>query len=157
MQDRISELLAARLIAVLATIDPDGAPYLTPVWFLDDGGVVLVATSGRSRKARNAAARPRASLLLHGRAEKPLYHAFALGSVEVVRGDAARGMNERVWEKYLSAAGRRHPGVGEAIAQSDDVTLRFTPAAWRSWGTDVDFGGLYELPGLVLPLDSGEG
>ncbi len=73
-----------------------------------------------------------------------------------VRGAAALALNERVWRKYLTAAGRSHPDVGGRIAASDDVTLRITPGPWRSWGTDADFSGAYELPGLLQPLDPTE-
>jgi PPOX class probable F420-dependent enzyme len=147
------DLLDARVIATLATVDGDGLPYLSSVWFLRDGGDVLVATGGSTRKARNAAARPVAGLLLHGRGEVPLHGVAASGPVEVVRGADARALNERVWRKYLTAAGRFHPELGGRIAAHDDVTLRITPGPWRSWGTDADFAGVYELPGLIQPLD----
>ena len=142
---------------MLATRDPDGGAYLSAVWFLRDGDDVLVATGGRTRKARNAAVRPRASLLLHGREEAPLYGAAASGSIRIVRGAEARRLNGRVWAKYLTPAGIEHPRLGRAIAEHDDVTLRFTPERWRVWSTDDDFGGVFELPGLVLPLGAAGG
>ncbi len=147
------DLLDARLIATLATLDHDGSPHLSAVWFLRDGDDVLFATGGRTRKARNAEARPDAAVLLHGRGELPLRGIAASGRVVVIRGDEARAYNERVWRKYLTDAGLDHPDVGREISAHDDVTLRFTPTRWRSWGTDADFGGAFELPGLVLPLD----
>ena len=150
------ELLDARAIAILATLDSDGRPYLSAVWFLREGDDVLVATGGRTRKARNAAARPQAAMLVHGRGELPLRGIAAEGSIEVVRGEEALRLNRRLWRKYLSPAGLEHPEVGRAIEEHDDVTLRFTAGGWRSWGTDVDFGGSFELPGLVLPLDPTE-
>jgi PPOX class probable F420-dependent enzyme len=147
------ELLDARLIATLATVDDDGLPYLSSVWFLRDGADVLVATSGGTRKARNAAARPVGAILVHGRGEAPLRGVAASGPVALVRGAAARALNERVWAKYLTPAGRAHPDLGGRIAEHDDVTLRITPGPWRSWSTGADFGGSYEVSGLVLPLD----
>jgi uncharacterized protein YhbP (UPF0306 family) len=150
------DLLEGRVIATLATVGDDGLPYLSAVWFVHDGDHVLIATGGRTRKALNAAARPVAGLLLHGRAEAPLRGIAASGPVELVRGEEARALNERVWRKYLTAAGRAHPALGSRIAAHDDVTLRITPGPWRSWGTDADFAGFYELPGLLLPLDPTE-
>ena len=55
----VDDFLRDRRIACLATEEPDGSAYLTAVWFLYEDGVVYVGTSGSSRKARNAAARPR--------------------------------------------------------------------------------------------------
>ena len=150
---RFPELLDARVIATVATVGADGLPYLSAVWFARDGDDVLIATGGRTRKALNAAARPVAALLLHGRGEAPLYGTSASGAVVVVRGPEARALNERVWRKYLTPAGRAHPDLGERIAEHDDVTLRLTPGPWRSWSTASDFAGFYELPGLLLSLD----
>jgi Pyridoxamine 5'-phosphate oxidase len=151
-----ADLLDARVIATLATVGEDGLPYLSAVWFLREGDNVLIATGGRTRKALNAVARPVAGLLIHGRCEAPLHGIAASGPVEVVRGEEARALNELVWRKYLTSAGRAHPDLGGQIAAHDDVTLRVTPGPWRSWGTDADFSGFYELPGLVLPLDPTE-
>jgi PPOX class probable F420-dependent enzyme len=148
-----ADLLDARLIATLATLDEDGLPYLSSVWFLRDGDDILVATGGETRKARNAAARPVAAVLVHGRGEAPLRGVAGAGPVTVVRGAEARRLNERVWAKYLTPAGRAHPELGGRIAAHDDVTLRVAPAGWRSWSTGPDFDGAFELEGLVLPLD----
>ena len=61
-----TDLLDARLIATLATLDESGLPYLSSVWFLRDGDDVLVATGGehaegaeRGRAACRRRARPR--------------------------------------------------------------------------------------------------
>jgi PPOX class probable F420-dependent enzyme len=151
---RLLALLDARLIATLATTNEDGSAYLSAVWFLREGDDILIATGGRTHKARNAAARPTAALLLHNRADGPLRGAAATGRIAVTRGAEARELNERVWRKYLTPAGLTHPEVGESIRAHDDVTLRFTPAEWRTWGTDEDFGGAFELPGIAYPLDT---
>jgi PPOX class probable F420-dependent enzyme len=147
------DLLEARVVATLATLDEHDLPYLSAVWFLRDGDDVLIATGGRTQKVRNAELRPRGALLVHGREEAPLRGIASSGSIAVVRGDAARRLNDRVWRKYLTPAGLEHPDLGRAIADHDDVTLRFTPERWRSWATDADFGGVFERPGLVQPLD----
>ena len=153
MDGRLTWLLDARLIATLATAEPDGSAYLSAVWFLRDGEDILVATGDRTRKARNAAERPQASLLIDTHGPGALRGAASTGTVRVIRGAEALACNERVWAKYLSPAGLAHPDVGEAIRGHDDVTIVFTPHAWRTWGTDEDFGGAMEKPGIAYPLD----
>lgn len=153
MEVRLASLLDARLIATLATTEPDGSAYLAAVWFLRDGDEILIATGGRTHKAQNAAERPRASLLIDTHGPGALRGAAATGTVRVSRGAEARANNERVWAKYLSPAGLTHPDVGEAIRAHDDVTIAFMPDAWRTWGTDEDFGGAMEQPGMAYPLD----
>jgi pyridoxamine 5'-phosphate oxidase-like protein len=153
VDDRLRSILDARLIATLATTDPDGSMSLTAVWFLRSGEKILIATGGRTRKARNAAARPAAAVLIDTRGRGALRGAAAAGMIEVVRGPEALELNEAVWAKYLTEAGLTHPEVGGALRKTDDTTLRFRPGDWRTWGTDEDFGGAFELPGMTFPLD----
>ena len=84
----------------------------------------------------------------------PLAGAATHGAVTIVRRAPAMALNELVWAKYLTPAGRTHPDVGEAIRTHDDTTIRLLPDGWRTWGTDVDFGAALELPGIAYPLDA---
>src|SRR3989442_248801 len=60
-------LVEGRRIASLGTLNDDGSAHLTAVWYLYEDGCFFVATSSRSRKARNLAARPRATLMVESR------------------------------------------------------------------------------------------
>src|SRR5690348_15908152 len=46
----------------LATVTPDGAPHLMPVWAIWRGGALWFSSANGSRKARNLTAQPRCSL-----------------------------------------------------------------------------------------------
>jgi hypothetical protein len=128
--------------------------YLSAVWFLWHEGAVVIATGGKTRKARNATERSRAAVMIDARASgAPLHGAAAEGAVSIVRGEAAMELNELVWAKYLTPEGLAHPEVGGAIRAHDDTTIRLVPDGWRTWGTDVDFGGALELPGIAYRLD----
>ena len=151
--ERVEDFLAERRIACLATENPDGSAYLTAVWFLHEEGAVYVGTSGTSRKARNAAERPHASIMVDARGPGSERGAAASGPVAVLRGREARQLNDRILERYLTPAGIAAPGVGGALAASDDVTLRIEPGGWRTWSTSEDFEGRLEEPGLSLPLE----
>jgi general stress protein 26 len=50
------ELLRGRYIAALGTENADGTIHLTAVWYLEDGHL-FIATSSKSRKARNIVVR----------------------------------------------------------------------------------------------------
>jgi len=61
----------------LATVTPDGAPHLMPVWAVWHQGMLWFSSASGSRKARNLAVEPRCSLstdnplepvVVHGRA-----------------------------------------------------------------------------------------
>jgi len=55
------ELLAARYVASLATQNREGSIHAVAVWYWFDGKAIYVATSARSRKARNLAENPNVS------------------------------------------------------------------------------------------------
>lgn len=48
----------------LATIDPDGAPHLTVMWYLLDGDEIMFNTARERRKPVNLVRDPRVSLLV---------------------------------------------------------------------------------------------
>jgi PPOX class probable F420-dependent enzyme len=57
------DLLDAQ-VATLATIDGDGLPQLTEVWFLHDDGELRLSLSSARAKTKNLQARPGCSLLI---------------------------------------------------------------------------------------------
>src|SRR3990172_4504248 len=79
-RDKWERFLRGRHVAVLGTIGGDGAPVLTPIWYLYRDGRILMRTGRASVKARNIqrdarvtvcvqdARPPYASIPVHGRA-----------------------------------------------------------------------------------------
>src|SRR5262249_36293910 len=98
----VRELLAARLVGVLATHRAEGVIDAVPMWYAADGDSVVLATSSRSRKVRNLEADPRATLVLHD--SRPGYEVCGTsisGTVEVVPPPAAEELVELVHWRYL--------------------------------------------------------
>jgi PPOX class probable F420-dependent enzyme len=152
------DFLQGRYIATLATQNADGTAHLTAVWYLFDSGYLYVGTSSKSRKARNAAARPNASLMVDARKPGKERGVTVTGKVEVISGNQAQEINGRIESRYLSAAAMSDPLVGPVLAAFDDVTIRLTPMSWTTWDMAVldaqAFGGrLGGIPGYMLPLD----
>jgi PPOX class probable F420-dependent enzyme len=144
--------LAERRIAILATLEPDGSPYLTAVWFVWQDGAFHVPTGHTSRKARNAEARPRASIAVDSRGAV-LAGVEASGPVEVVSGDAALALNDQIHRRYLTDAGMADPALGGLLREGDDVTLRLVPERWHSWDMEPVFGRRFDDSELAVPLD----
>jgi PPOX class probable F420-dependent enzyme len=158
LNPNFQELIRRRYIATFGTENSDGSIHLTAVWYLFDAGSLYVATSSRTQKARNVAARPRASLMVDVRRPGAERGVTAAGSVEVISGDQSQEINRRIHSRYLSAAAISDPHVGPVFASFDDVTLRLTPVSWTSWDMAVldaqALGGrLGKTPGYLLPLD----
>ena len=62
LTDDMHRLLAAPNYGHLATLMPDGAPKVDPVWVHHDNDRVLIATDAHTIKARNITADPRVAL-----------------------------------------------------------------------------------------------
>lgn len=127
------ELLDGRHIANLATLNRDGSVHLVAIWFVWDGESVLMPTSGATRKARNLAREPRATVMIDdSRGGFDLRGITLVGRAEIVRGDDALVLNRRIHLKYLTERGRELVAVDRYLA-TDDVTIRFTPERASSW------------------------
>ena len=129
----VAELVGARLVGVLATFDPAGVIHAIPMWYAAQEGVVLFATSSRSRKVRNIEVDPRATLVLHD--SRPGYEvcgASIVGTVDVVRPPHARPLVDRVHERYVAVEAAADP-TALSFLESDDVALRLTPVSAVTW------------------------
>ncbi|NOZ29820.1 MAG: pyridoxamine 5'-phosphate oxidase [Chloroflexi bacterium] len=62
--ERIRRRLQQEKIIWVATVRPNGAPHLTPVWFVWDAESLYICISPSSRKARNLAENPQVAVSL---------------------------------------------------------------------------------------------
>jgi nitroimidazol reductase NimA-like FMN-containing flavoprotein (pyridoxamine 5'-phosphate oxidase superfamily) len=157
MPSGAEELLAGRFIASLGTQNEDGSVHLTAVWYLFEHGHLYVATASRSRKARNVAARHKATLMVDSRKPAAERGLVAICTAEIVEGASSREINARIHGRYMSAAALADPRAGGMMAAMDDITLRLIPTNWYAWDMrELDaavFGGAMKTPGYLLPLD----
>jgi hypothetical protein len=152
------ELLGRRCIASLATENSDGSIHLTAVWILFEDGAIYIATSSHSRKARNLAARPKATVMVDVRRTGNERGVTASGIAELIASPQSQAINRRIHGKYLSTEALADPHVGPVFASLDDSTIRIVPTSWFSWDlseVDAQFFGetLAANPGYLLPLD----
>lgn len=156
--DVVKHLLNGRYVAALATHNSDGSIHAVAVWYWFDGREVFVATSSRSRKARNLKANPRVSLVIDARDPAASFGTNIAGTGQLLEGDASRESNARIHRKYLSEAALGDSRVGPVFAAWDDVTIRITPASVIAWDMrDADrqaFGGAFAAnPAYMLPFE----
>jgi len=151
------ELLAARLVGVLATVRPDGVVDAVPMWYALHGDSVVLATGSRSRKVRNLEADPRATLVLHD--SRPGYEvcgASIVGTVEILRSAAARPLVELVHWRYLAPESADEESV-RAFLDSDDAALVLTPTTSVTWDErGSEAAEVVRARGWGLPLVSTE-
>ena len=54
----------SKAMLYLATLNPDGSPQVTPVWFSTDGDYILINSSEGRAKVRNMKARPKVAMTI---------------------------------------------------------------------------------------------
>jgi PPOX class probable F420-dependent enzyme len=113
-------------VATLATLDPDGRPQLTEVWFLADGDDVRISLNTSRQKVRNLQRDPRCSVLLLDLAN-PYRYVELRGDADITPDDDY-AFADRLGEKY-GADLRENDRPGETRVV---VTVR--PTRVHAWG-----------------------
>jgi len=153
----VQELLKGRYIASIATQNPNGQIHMVAVWYWFDEKHIFVATSSRSRKARNLQSTPRATLMIDSRDPAASCGVTISGTARIISGEESQKKNSEIHRRYLSSAALSDARVGRVFAAWDDVTIQITPESVISWDMrEADravFGGAFaENPGYLLPL-----
>jgi PPOX class probable F420-dependent enzyme len=136
LTDELRAFLSERRYAVLATHSKSRID-LTPIWFLFEDDRFYFATSSGSTKVANLQRNAAATVVVDSRVPGRERWVAADGPVEILEGDEAGTINRRIHDRYLTPSGLADE-VGAALAASDDVTLRLTPSAWRTWGAPAN-------------------
>ena len=153
----VQELLQGRFIASIATGNPNGQIHMVAVWYWFDGSHIFVATSSRSRKARNLQSAPSVALMIDSRDPEASFGVTISGTAQILSGEESQNKNKEIHRRYLSSAALSDPRIGPVFAGWDDVTIEITPQSVISWDMrEADrqvFGGAFASnPGYLLPL-----
>jgi len=145
--------LRGRHVAVLGTAGADGAPLLTPIWYLYRDGKILMRTARESLKAKNIARNSRVSVCLQD--ERPPYKSISVYGRALIEGERPE-LAVEVATHYLGAiAGRAYLKVAaENIQQGEEVTIAVTPERVLSQDFARDtpaYGRLWLVAKRLLP------
>ena len=128
----IQQALDGPVTAVLATINPDGSPLATPMWFVHDAdGIGMVSVDGL-QKIRNLHRDPRVSVVVETGGKSGLQCVIVQGTVKFLDARTDRAaLGASFVEKYGEAIEKRWGGR----AVPDDRTLfRIFPKRVKLWG-----------------------
>ncbi|MFP5308151.1 MAG: PPOX class F420-dependent oxidoreductase [Actinomycetes bacterium] len=133
--------LASQRTVVLASVGPDGAPHVVPMWFCLRDGVVHTWTYATSQKARNLARDPRATLLVEdGETYEVLRGVMVRAEAELL--DDPDDVFDVGWEIAVRYAGGEVPTDPDVRAGMEGfvraqaakrVAHRFVPVETSSW------------------------
>jgi PPOX class probable F420-dependent enzyme len=131
---RIQRYLATKDIVVLGTINPDGAPLITAMWFLHDPTALTLISVDGLQKVRNLRRDPRLHLVAESGGRDGIKGVGLRGRAEFL-GDTPerRALAIRLLDKY-------HPHLerlwGGRAMPPDRVMFRVVPEQVRPWGLD---------------------
>jgi hypothetical protein len=137
----VQTFLRDSMVALVATISGKGNPFVTPLWFVVDDGVVYMTTGTSSRLAKNVVAGSTVTLLLTGEHGRDGTRALRL------RGPATVHTGFPSWRVLLRIA------VKYYVAPGALVTELMNAAKWRLRMRYYAQGGVGYL--RVVPTDAG--
>jgi PPOX class probable F420-dependent enzyme len=119
LDDDARALLDGKNFATVATLDPDGSPHTSVVWFLRDGDDVLFSSLARRRKVKNLELDPRVAVSVFDLGNP--YHSVDIRGTATLVVDQGKELPEKLSRKYLGESPPPEP--------EDDVryVIRVTP------------------------------
>lgn len=109
LSEKARALLQERRFAVMGTINKDGSPQLTTMWYLLDGDVILMNTKAGRTKERNMRRDPRISVCI----EDGYSYVTISGTVEMVD-------DPQVAQRDIYRLAVRYNGEEEARRQMEE-------------------------------------
>ena len=131
----IADLLGGPIIARLATVKPDGGPYIVPVWQQWDGEAMYVIPRGKSRFVEYVAANPKVAISCADDVNAAHARVLLEGEVEIVAGPVKLegelyAIAAEMAERYGGAAGLDYL---EGTKDEERYLLKLTPSKITSW------------------------
>lgn len=136
--DEIRAWLTEPNVARLGTINDDGSPRVTALWYLPEtDGTITLNTYEDNVHVENLRRDPRAALLVDS-CEQPYRSVHFNGTAEVSEEAAEPEEIARLYERYLGGVEAATAYGQQLVAGGKRVSIRFTPERQHS----IDFGKL---------------
>jgi PPOX class probable F420-dependent enzyme len=124
--------LRSDIIAWLTTVGSDGRPYTVPVWFLWEGGTILLFSQPQKQKIRNLRKNPRVTLALDD-SKQGEDVVIVEGTAELIEDTNMSVILPAYVEKY-GAIIQSMGWTPASMAADYSQGIRVTPTKFRSWG-----------------------
>lgn len=126
--------LAAERTCRVATLNPDGSPHATPVWYVWDGEALWILSITRSQRWANLQRDPRVAVVVDaGDSYFELRGVELTGTVEFVGEQPRMGAPEARLETPERLFGERYGAGGQLVYDGRHAWLRLQPEKEVSW------------------------
>ena len=128
----IQTFLATREIAVLATLQPDGAPLAMPMWFAHDVRAITMISVDGLQKVTNLRRDPRVSVVMESHDSKGIRGVAIQGRAEFLPDTPERqALVNALLTKYTGRLEKIWTGT---TMPPNRVLFRINPEKVRAWG-----------------------
>ena len=137
-RDQVRRVLRLAIPARLATVDPDGFPWITPLWFIWEDGAFHMTSVRGTRQLRNLQRDPRAAVAVDIEDETARHGIRATrqvkgkGRAEILEDDGG-AWTRRITLKYVP--GDEGQALAERRAAMDRWLIRVAPGRLVAVGT----------------------
>ena|SRR5688572_22669113 len=129
---KVQRFLATKEVAVLATVQPDGAPLAMAMWFLHDPASLTMISVANLQKVRNLRRDPRVCVVLEAADAAGIRGVTIQGRAEFLDDTPERrALVDRFLTKYDPLLEQYWKG---RVMPPDRVMFRIAPAKVLSWG-----------------------
>ncbi|HET8841308.1 MAG TPA: PPOX class F420-dependent oxidoreductase [Ktedonobacteraceae bacterium] len=127
------QFLSEERVAVMSTLNKDGSPFVTTIWYLlQEDGTLIMNTPGRTQKVKNLQRDPRIALCVGDETRSvSLYGTVTISSdQDVVRRDL-----EQLAARYIKEEAARAPALAFFL-QQERVALHVKPVKVTEFSTE---------------------
>lgn len=126
--------LTRPLVARLATVRPNGAPQVFPMWFLFQDGVFYMSTRTQAAKPGHIRRNPRVAVVIDEMVAPLKNKVITIdGRAEIVT-TGVREITTQIYQKYMGAEAASDPVAQQSI-NTPRVLIKITPKKYRTIDT----------------------
>ncbi len=129
----VQRFLSAKSVAVLATVQPSGAPLATPMWFVHDDQSIVMISEKALQKVKNLRRDSRACVAVEGEVNGATADVIVQGQIHFLDAETERA-------PYVDALHAKYDGLanrwGGRAMPSDRVMFRLEANRVNAWGLD---------------------
>jgi PPOX class probable F420-dependent enzyme len=122
LPEEYRDLLDAH-VATLATVEPDGTPQLSEIWFLHDESELRLSLNTARRKTQNLSERPQCSLLILD-LENPFRYVEIRGRARIEPDDDGAFAHKLHGKYDADVAAYDKPGEGRVVVTIEPTRIR---------------------------------
>ena len=130
LQNEIDAFLSEPLLADLATVRPDGAPHVAPVWFHYDGDKIFIIARPSAVKLRNITYEPRVAVSI-STPDVPYSYVIVDGLAEISTHGAEKAFRAMAARYKGRTEGERY--VERRLTETIFHLITVTPSRFIAW------------------------